>query len=128
MVARNIRRALALVCAIVLTLGLIAHGFGELGLQAKSGVVSAGEIADMSMDGMSMPGDMPGKCDGCAGHEKGMAPAACAAFCGMVTNTVAAVVDLVVTPGEPFGPPFQAVVRGHADPPDPYPPRATILS
>ena len=79
---------------------------------------------------MPMSNDIPmsGKCDGCAGDEKGVASAACSAFCSAViaAPSVAAVFDAV--PIGTLGPSAAATVTSHADPPDPYPPRPAILS
>jgi hypothetical protein len=97
----------ALLAALVLAAGLVAHGFG--GMPTSS----------------DMP--MPGKCNGCVGDEKGVAPAACSAFCG-------AVIELPLIPAgfdavsiDTLGPAVEQIVTGHADPPDPYPPRPIIL-
>jgi hypothetical protein len=116
MLLDRIRRISILSAALVLAAGLVAHGFAGQEMVVKSAMTAAGD----------MP--MPGKCDGCAGDEKGVAPAACSAFCGAViaVPSVADVSDAV--PSDTLGPSAGATVTGHADPPDPYPPRPTILS
>jgi len=127
MVAK-IRRIPALMLALALAGGLVVHGFAgpEMALKstiaAKSTMASAGDVP-MSTD---MP--MPGKCNGCAGDEKGVASAACSAFCVtlIALPSVAAVLDVV--PAEALDPAVESHATGHADPPDPYPPRPTILS
>jgi hypothetical protein len=128
MLSEKTRRISALLSALVLAVGLVTHGFAGSDMVVKSAVTAA---TDMPMSsGMPMSGDVPmsGKCDGCAGDEKGVAPAACSAFCGAVVAapSVAAVFDAV--PIETLGPSDGPIVTGHADPPDPYPPRPTILS
>jgi hypothetical protein len=71
---------------------------------------------------------MPGKCNGCAGNEKGVAPAACSAFCGAVIALPMMAVVLYAVPVETLNPTAGPAAIGHATPPDPYPPRTTILS
>ena len=124
MLCEKTRRISALLSALVLAFGLVTHGFAGPEMVVKSALTAA---TDMSMP---MSGDTPmsGKCDGCAGDEKGVAPAACSAFCGAViaAPSVTAVFDAV--PIDTLGPSAGAIVTGRADPPDPYPPRPTILS
>jgi hypothetical protein len=122
MLCEKTRRILALLSALVLALGLVTHGFAGPDMVVKSVVTAA---ADMPMSG-NMP--MSGKCNGCAGDETGVAPAACSAFCAAViaVPSVAAVFDAV--PIETLVPSAGAIVTGRADPPDPYPPRPIILS
>jgi len=118
MLSRRIPRTSALLAALVLAVGLVTHGFAGPDMVVKP----AGA--------MPMSSDMPmtGKCYGCAGDEKGMAPAACSAFCSAViaAPSVAAVFDAV--PIDILGPSAGRIVTGHADPPDPHPPRPTIVS
>jgi hypothetical protein len=120
--SHKIRPISALLTALVLTAGLVVHGFAGPDMVVESAMSAAND--------MPMSSDMPmsGKCDGCAGDEKGVAPVACSTFCSAVIAmpSVAAVVDAV--PIDTLGPSAGAVVTGHADPPDPYPPRPTILS
>jgi hypothetical protein len=122
MLSLKIRRISALLVALVLAVGLVTHGFAGPDMVVKSAVTAAVD--------MPMSADMPmsGKCDGCAGDEKGVAPAACSAFCSAViaVPSVAAVFDAV--PIDTLVPSAGAVVTGHSDPPDPYPPRPIILS
>jgi hypothetical protein len=122
MLSEKTRRMSTYLAAVVLAVGLVAHGFAGPDMVIKSVVTAA---ADMPMSS-EMP--MSGKCDGCAGDEKGVAPAACSAFCSAViaVPSVAAVFDAV-----PIGtlvPSAGAIGTGHADPPEPYPPRPSILS
>jgi hypothetical protein len=71
---------------------------------------------------------MSGKCDGCAGDEKGVGPAACSAFCSaaIAMPSMAVIFDTAFI--DTLGPAAEPIVTGRADPPDPYPPRPTILS
>ena len=124
MLCEKTRRISALLSALVLAFGLVTHGFAGPEMVVKSALTAA---TDMSMP---MSGDTPmsGKCDGCAGDEKGVAPAACSAFCGAVIAlpSMAVVFDTVLV--DTLGPSTGPIVTGHADPPDPYPPRPAIVS
>jgi hypothetical protein len=122
MLSREIHRISALLAALVLAAGLVAHGFGGPDMAVKS-TMSAASDMPMSSD---MP--MPGKCNGCAGNEKGVAPAACSAFCGAVIGLPSVVAVFDAVPIDTLGLSDGPIVTGHADPPDPYPPRPTILS
>jgi hypothetical protein len=119
MSCRNIRRTLAALMAVVLAVGLLTHGLGGPNVVIKS-------VMAVTND-MPMSGDMPGKCNGCAGDEKGVAPAVCAAFCGAALASLAVVVFAPI-PADILTPPAERIAVGRADPPDPYPPRPVVLS
>ena len=70
---------------------------------------------------------MSGKCSGCAGDEKAMA-AACSALCGSAVAVLPLVVAFGPVSVETIGPSAAPPATGHAFPPDPYPPRPTVLS
>ena len=122
MLSDKIRRVPAFLAALVLAAGLIAHGVGGPDIFVKSAANAAG--------GMSMPSGMPmpGKCNGCAGSEKGVAPAVCAAFCSAVIALPVVPVVLHAVPAETPSPTREPGASGLADPPDPHPPRSSILS
>ena len=115
----KIRPISAALMAIVLAIGLSTHGLGGPNMITSSAMALASD--------MPMSGDMPGKCDGCAGDEKGLAPAVCSAFCGTVIALPVAVVFFAV-PAETLTPTSERIAFGRADPPDPYPPRSIVLS
>jgi hypothetical protein len=115
----KIRRISAALMAIVLAIGLSTHGLGGPNMINNSAMAL--------MSDMPMSGDMPGKCDGCAGDEKGLAPAFCSAFCGTVMPSPVMTV-LYVVPAEILTPTSERIVVGRAEPPDPYPPRPIVLS
>ena len=115
----KIRRISAVLMAIVLTIGLSTHGLGGPNMITNSAEALASD--------MPTSGDMPGKCDGCAGDEKGLAPAVCSAFCGTVIALPVAVVFFAV-PAEILTPAGERIAVGRAEPPDPYPPRPIVLS
>jgi hypothetical protein len=118
---KRIRRIPAALMAVVLAVGLATHGLA-LGAVAQSDVTAA--------TNMAMPADMPmqGKCDGCAGDEKGVAPAACFAFCCAVNPTPLLGVVPNTTAAETLAPAAGKIIMGRVDPPDPYPPRPISMS
>jgi hypothetical protein len=122
MLRERIRRASTMLMALVLATGLAAHGLGGPDMIVKSAIAAASD--------MPMSSDMPmqGKCNGCAGDEKGLAPAACSAFCGAVIALPMATVVIEAVPAETLSPMSGPDAIGRVDSPDPYPPRPTILS
>jgi hypothetical protein len=95
MSSRRIRKIAALVMATVVAVGLTTHEVGRVAAAGRSGT-------DVTMTDMSMSTDapMPGKCNGCAGDEKGVAPAACSAFCSAVIALGSAPAILLAGPAE----------------------------
>jgi hypothetical protein len=123
MSSRRIHKIAALVMAIILAVGLTAHGVGRPEMAARAGMNAA------LMDA-SMPADapIPGKCQGCVGDEKGVAPAVCSAFCSAVMVLPAAPAILVAGPAETLSPMSGPDGISHIDPPEPHPPRTSFLS
>lgn len=121
MLSDKLRRVSGFLAALVLAVGLMAHGDGGPEIFVKSATNAA---INASMPGMPMPG----KCNGCAGNEKGVAAAACAAFCSAVIASPVAPVVVHAFPVETLGPTVEPDANGFADPPDPYPPRSSIPS
>jgi len=137
----KIRRLLSFVLALVLTAGLVGYGVGGPNGVVQSVAASAnGKAMSAEMMAISneaaMPADMAiskgtpmrGKCNGCAGDDKGIASGACSALCGTVIPSLAVVPVLYAVPVELLNPMSEARVVGHSYPPDPHPPRTTILS
>jgi hypothetical protein len=115
------RRISGLLTAFVLAVGLVAPGFGAPDLVVKSTMTVAND--------MPMSSDMPGKCNGCAGHEKGLAAAACSSvLCGSMIALPSLMVVLSAVPAEAPKPADEPDASGRTVPTDPYPPRTTILS
>jgi hypothetical protein len=123
MMLRRIRQIAALLMSMVLAVGLTTHGVGLPDMTVTSGVSAA--LTDMSMP-VNAP--MPGKCKGCIGDEKGIAPAACSAFCGAVIALPAAPAIPLAGPSETLSPVSGPDGISHIDPPEPHPPRTTLLS
>jgi hypothetical protein len=105
------RRLLVIVLSVALSTGLVLRS-----AQAFTMDIMAPAVATATPDA-AMP--MPGKCDGCAGHEK--AVGACSASCANVFALLPAVVGFVSVPVETVGPCVEASATGRAFPPDPYP-------
>jgi hypothetical protein len=120
--SEKLRRILSLLTALVLAVGLVAHGLGSPDILDKSAVAAANDLPMLGMP-------MSGKCNGCAGDEKGMGPAAaCSAFCCAVIAWPLVAVLHHAVPAETLSPVSGPNAIGHANPPDPYPPRPTSLS
>lgn len=127
MSAKKIRRPVALLLALALAMGLATHSIPAANSDGKA----AGMTAGMSMDAaMDMPADKPapGKCNGCAGDEKGMMPPACSAFCGNVVALPLVPADFNTVSIATMWPAAGTFGTGHTGPPDPYPPKPIVLS
>jgi len=123
MTSRRFRQIAALLMSMVLAMGLTMHGVGLPNMAATSGINAV--LMDASMP-VNAP--MPGKCKGCIGDEKGVAPAVCSAFCGAVIALPAAPPILLAGPAETLNPVSGPDGISHIDPPEPHPPRTTLLS
>lgn len=91
------------------------------GLMAR--VVQASAMDNMTMVAMATDMPMHGKCDGCAGNEKAMTPAACAVYCSSVIALTPTGIAFDPVPVGIVTPSAEAAAIGHVFPPDPYPPR-----
>ena len=117
MIWSDVRRMLFLVMALVLAVGLVAHGFAGP-VFAKSVMAAASSMSSANSTSTD------GKCNGCAGDEKGLASPACTAFCSacVVLPTVD-VTPFAATPIKRLRP--QAAAQGvdwiRAQ--EPYPPK-----
>ncbi|EIG62827.1 hypothetical protein Bra1253DRAFT_07767 [Bradyrhizobium sp. WSM1253] len=129
-IRQKIRRIPAFLMALALAVGLVLHGFDGVGMMAKSAMTASD--GSMSHARMATSGDrqgsgtLPGKCNGCAGDEKGMV-AACSAFCGVMAMPSPSLIVYSVLV-ERLSPTTAPDLVGRSDPPDPYPPRPTVLS
>lgn len=95
------------------------------GLMAR--VVQASTM-DMTMVAMATDMPMHGKCDGCAGNEKAMTPAACGVYCSSVIALAPTGIAFDPVPVGVVAPSAGAAATGHVFPPDPYPPRPTGMN
>jgi hypothetical protein len=123
MSAKKMRRPLAVLLALALSLGLVTH--------SVPGGTSVAKAADMTASmSMDMPMDMPatGDCTGCAGDEKGLMPTACYVFCGSAVGSSLLPVRLESVPLTTLLPRDAAIGTGYIGPPDPYPPKPIVLS
>jgi hypothetical protein len=122
MTSQRIRKIAALLMAMVLAVALTTHGVLP-NISLKSGMPVA--LTDSSMPANA---PMPGKCKGCIGNEKGLAPAVCAAFCSAVIALPTAPAILFAGPAETLKPISGPDGISHVDPPELHPPRTTVLS
>lgn len=115
MLSQTIRR----IAIFVLSVTLVA-GIGLRSLQAGG------------MDTMTVAStvDMPmhGKCNGCAGQEKSIAPTACFTFCSTVAVVSLRLAAYNPTPAETLAPSNVLAAVGLTAPPDPYPPKPASMS
>jgi hypothetical protein len=114
------RRLAVIVLSVALSTGLVLRSAQAIAMDIMApptaGVTAAPDTA--------MP--MPDKCDGCAGHEK--AVGACSAFCANVFALLPAAIGFVSVPIETVGPCVEASATGHTFPPDPHPPKPSVLT
>ena len=81
----------------------------------------------MATDG-GMDTPMSDKCNGCAGDEKGVISGACSAFCGSLVALPLVAPGFDMVPVATLEATTETTGTGHADPPDPYPPKPIMLS
>jgi hypothetical protein len=115
------RRIAVFVLAMAMALGLSAHAMRAAHMDLKAAAATAADIPASGMPASS-------KCDGCGDDQKAISPAACSAYCSSIVAlpTTCPILGAVphATPGHSEIP----IATGHAFPPDPYPPRPSILS
>lgn len=114
---RPLRRWLALCAVVALSLGLVAHGFAAAGMGTKMAAAAAGEMSSPS-----------GGCDDCSGGDDGMAPAGCFAACAGTVAVLPSVASIKMVGIEAAAPIAVRSSLGHGGPPDPFPPRSSVLS
>jgi len=116
--SKTVHRLTVFVLSLALATGLVAHSApaGGMGVEAA---VMAGTTNDMPM---------PGTCDGCGGDQKAVMTGACATFCGSVVTLPPVTIIFNTISIDTFDHSAEPALTGHGDPPDPYPPRSTILS
>ncbi len=121
MVRSNIRRVFASLMALMLAVGFAVHDLSGP-MIVKSAATSASDMSSSSDE------PMEGKCSGCAGDGKGVMPSACAAFCSAVVASPTKDLESFAVFAEALVPAPGPDAIGWTHPPDPYPPRTTILS
>jgi hypothetical protein len=116
-----VRRLFVVVLSVALAGGLVVRSV-QCGIVDTMAPAAATAAASIDTD---MP--MSGKCNGCAGDEEAMA-AACSALCGSAVALLPFAVAFEQASIETVSPRISSPVTAHAFPPDPYPPRPSILS
>jgi hypothetical protein len=114
--SERIRRISVLLLALTLAVGLVTHGVRAADMDVKMAVAAASDMAT------------PDKCDGCKSDHDGMSPAACSAHCSGVIVMQVAAVSVDAPAVDIRGATAASAVKGHGDPPEPYPPRPGVLS
>ena len=112
------RRISAALLTLALVFGPAAMGVHASSMGAKIAVAASNDTHS------------PGKCDDCGAAKAGISAGVCSVVTcsgiSAIPSSEQAVFDWL--PAETFGPYDPRHRAGHADPPDPYPPRLTILS
>ena len=113
MVRNRIRRLCAVFLALTLAVGVSTHGV---------------HASDMGVKMVAAASDMPmsGKCD-CGGNDK-MSVASCSSQCAGIPAIQAPSLALGIVLVGGYADIAAPSVTGHTRPPDPYPPRPTVLS
>ena len=114
------RRLVVIVLSVALSAGLVLRSAQAIAMDMMAPPAAAAAATPDT----SLP--MPGKCDGCAGDEKAMA--ACSAFCANVFALLPTIIGFVSVPIETVGAGVEASATGHTFPPDPYPPKPSVLT
>ena len=117
MAPRFARRLSALLLTLALAVGFAVHGVQAAHMSAK--------MAAASMAAATPDTPMPDGCGGC--DDDGKAPAVCSAVCAGV---VAVLPVLVTVRALDIAPRYSPVTDGGAGlrgPPDPFPPRPSVL-
>ncbi len=112
----SFRRMSAALLSLALVFGPAAYSVHASGMDAKM-------IMTMSSDMHST-----GACDDCDGNQAGVPAGACSMCCSGVTAVSPSVAEFARLPIEAHGHAFARVMTGLDGPPDPYPPRSTVLS
>lgn len=111
-----VRRLSATLLILSLAVGPAVNSVHASSMGAKMAVTAASDTQS------------PGKCDGCAGGKNGVAPVLCSVYCAGVTAAPLDVARIDFLPVEIFGRLATRQLAGLQVPPDPYPPRPTVLS
>lgn len=113
------RRLVVIVLSAALATGLVVRSVQALAMDIAMPAATAAATTDTGMP-------MSGTCNGCAGDDNAMA-AGCSALCSGVVAVLPVVVAFGPVCVETIGPSAAPAAVGHAFPPDPYPPRPTVL-
>lgn len=118
MIWSDVRRMLPLVMALVLAVGLVAHGLAGPVL-AESATAAASSMPSANSKSTD------GKCNGCVGDdEKGLASLACTAFCSAcVVLPVVDITPFTAAPAKKLRPEAGAQGVDWIRSRDPYPPK-----
>ena len=110
------RRICAMLLSFALLLGPTAYSVHASGLNARMTTAMSG---DMHSSGL---------CDDCDGNKAGVPAGACSVICSGMIAVLPGAAQFARLPVEAHGHVFARVMTGLDAPPDPYPPKATVLS
>lgn len=116
MALRVTHRSLVLLILALFSLGTVGHAFAAAQMQAGGAKIAVSE-------GMLSHGD----CDGCGSNRMSASDAACQAVCTTPTILGAGLPTVDTAGMRPQATPSVSPL-GRSGPPDPYPPRAGVLS
>lgn len=111
-------RCFALCAILAVSLGLVAHSVAAAQMDAK--MMTAAAAGEMSASS--------GGCNGCGDDDGGMPAMGCFAPCGGSVAVLPSVAPLKTVAVEQPGPVTVRSDPGRVRPPDPYPPRSSVLS
>lgn len=111
-----LRRWFALCAVVALSLSLVAYGFAAADMGAE--MLTAATAGDMPS---------PDGCDGCGGGD-GLLAAGCFAACSGSVAVLPSFAPIRAASVQPAAPIAVRSSLGRHGPPDPYPPRPSVLS
>ena len=115
----SVHRITALLLALALTIAMGTQGLRAAHMTHRADEMRAAMVNDVTMPAPSSIGD-------CAGKGKRVSLDCSAVSCGLVALPVIVAV-LPLPAATSLSPYVGTAVVGHRDPPEPYPPRTTIL-
>ena len=110
-----VRRLLAILLTLSLTLGPAVNGVHASSMGAKMAVMSLSDA------------HAQGNCNDCPGSKSGLSLGACSVCCTGVPAVSPNVAAIDFLPAETQGYLTPGLLADHHIPPDPYPPRSTVL-
>jgi hypothetical protein len=110
-----VRRLLVMLLALSLTLGPAMNAVHASSMGTKMAIISLGDMHH------------EGSCKDCPGSKAGLAPGECTACCIGVPGVSPSVVAIEVLPAETQRYLTPKSLTDHRIPPDPHPPRPTVL-
>jgi len=111
-----VRRLLVILLTLSLTLGPAVNRVHASSMSMKVAVISLGDAHHQ------------GNCKDCPGSKNGLSPSECSACCTAVSGVSVPVAAIDIFPAETQRYLTPKSLADYRIPPDPYPPRPTVLS